>query len=308
MHPTPESGRLSLLVLRARYYSSSALRRYKNLNIYSKLLIWATGLFYMSLGTFFILVGPDRIGQTMYDLAQKISHLRFGWLLLAGIIGGDTLFSYMDALTGTLSGHLVSSMHRAHDRGFPIAAGGSLFGSSISFFVLRLLFSRRLRKWSSSSEKWQALETVVAAKGLPLIMLIRASPFPPWVYSNALFASIQAVALWQFFVATFVVFPKIALFVFIGSRLASLSDGEQRNHMDTATKILNVSVSVGGVLMAAIASWVIYRAMQTEIRHLQGIPPEVDELAAEAIEEAEEGSPLLGRSNRFEDALSLDSA
>ena len=38
--------------------------------------------------------------------------------------------------------------------------------------------------------------------------------------------------------------------------------------------------------------------MQTEIRHLQGIPPDVEELAAEAIEEvvedAEEGAPLLG--------------
>lgn len=29
---------------------------------------------------------------------------------------------------------------------------------------------------------------VQQAKGLPLIMLIRLSPFPPWVYSNTLFA------------------------------------------------------------------------------------------------------------------------
>ena len=81
------------------------------------------------------------------------------------------------------------------------------------------------------------------------------------------------MALWQFFLATFVVFPKIAIFVFVGSRLASLSDGEQRSHMDTsellyacqhvtvltahlaATKILNISISVGGVLIAAVASW-----------------------------------------------------
>lgn len=179
-------------------------------------------------------------------------------------------------------------------KGFFIGAGGSLIGSALAFTVLRLLFSARLRRWSSSNEKWQALETVVAAKGLPLITLVRASPFPPWVYSNALFASIEAVSLWQFVVATFVVFPKIALFTFIGSRLASLSDGEQRSHMDTSTKLLNIGVSVGGVLVAATASIIIYRAMQTEIRRLQGIPPEVDELAAEALEDAEEGAPLLG--------------
>lgn len=33
--------------------------------------------------------------------------------------------------------------------------------------------------------------------------------------------------------------------------------------------------------------------MRSHIRHLKGVPPEVDELAAEAIEEADEGAPLL---------------
>lgn len=78
-----------------------------------------------------------------------------------------------------------------------------------------------------------------------------------------------------------------------------------------ATKILNVSISVGGVLITFIASWYvdqvflyaciiialyryIYRLMRREILHLEGIPPEIDELAEEAIEEAAEGAPLLG--------------
>lgn len=37
--------------------------------------------------------------------------------------------------------------------------------------------------------------------------------------------------------------------------------------------------------------------MQVEIRRLQGISPEIDELAAEALEEAEEGAPLLRNYN-----------
>ncbi|KAI0750901.1 Golgi apparatus membrane protein TVP38 [Daedaleopsis nitida] len=280
------------LFVKVKVLGGAALQRYKNLNIYSKLFVWATLCLYIALGSTFVLVGPDRIGQNLYNFAQKISHYPYGWLLLTSVffvisfppcVGHTTLI--------TLCGYAYGM------KGFYIAAGGSLLGSAVTFAVLRLLFSRRLRKWSQSSEKWQALETVIAAKGLPLIMLIRASPFPPWVYSNALFASIHSVALWQFFLATFVVFPKIAIFVFVGSRLASLSDGEQRSHMDTTTKILNVSISVGGVLIAAIASWIIYRLMRKEILHLQGIPPEIDELAAEAIEEAEEGAPLLGHHN-----------
>lgn len=47
--------------------------------------------------------------------------------------------------------------------------------------------------------------------------------------------SIEAVALWQFVIATTVVFPKVALHVFIGSKLAALSDGDTRRHMDTRT-------------------------------------------------------------------------
>ena len=47
--------------------------------------------------------------------------------------------------------------------------------------------------------------------------------------------SIETVKLWQFFVATIFVLPKIFLSVFIGSRIAAFSDGKQREHMDKST-------------------------------------------------------------------------
>ncbi|KAJ3511929.1 hypothetical protein NLJ89_g3821 [Agrocybe chaxingu] len=169
----------------------------------------------------------------------------------------------------------------------------------------------RLRVWSSKNEKWQALESVVVgrrvaaslslmligitktAKGLPLIILIRISPFPPWVYSNSLFASIEAVKLWQFVVATTFVFPKLLLHTFIGSKIAELSDGDQRGHMDTRTKVLNGVFVGGGILVAIFTSWTVYNLVQRHIRHLEGFSPEVDELAAEAIEDYDEEAPLL---------------
>ncbi|CAL1701380.1 unnamed protein product [Somion occarium] len=273
----------------AKYHARSSWHRYRKLPLYGKLLLWALALFYVALGVFLIVIGPDRIGQTMYNLAQKISHLRFGWLILTAILVVISFPPFVGHTTTlTLCGFAYGM------RGFPIAAFGSLLGSALAFLALRFLFSQRLRKWSASSQKWQALEAVVEAKGLPLIMLIRASPFPPWVYANSLFASIEAVSFWQFVIATFVVFPKVALHVFIGSRLASLSDGETRRHMDTQTKIINAAVIAGGVLIVILTSIIIYHAMQSHIRHLKNIPPEIDELAAEAVEEAEEGAPLLG--------------
>jgi hypothetical protein len=87
--------------------------------------------------------------------------------------------------------------------------------------------------------------------------LIRVSPMPPWVYSISLFAvgtlqsqeatslltfilhlqSIRTVSVWQFMVATFCSWPRYFLYVFIGSRLALVSDGKSRAKMDTGERL-----------------------------------------------------------------------
>jgi uncharacterized membrane protein YdjX (TVP38/TMEM64 family) len=48
-------------------------------------------------------------------------------------------------------------------KGFYIALAGSILGSTIVFVVLRFLFSKRLRKWSVTNDKWTALEAVVVS-------------------------------------------------------------------------------------------------------------------------------------------------
>ncbi|KAL6309559.1 Golgi apparatus membrane protein TVP38 [Sparassis latifolia] len=258
--------------------------------VHRQLFIWGTICVWVSLATIFVVIGPDRIGQAFYDLAHKINQLPFGWLIIAGLLVIESFPPVMGhTTTVTLCGYAYGM------KGFYIAAGGSLAGACFAFAVLRLLFRERLRRWSASNQKWIALETVVGAKGLPLITLVRASPFPPWGWAHAMFASVDTVALWQFFLASFVLFPKFALFVLIGSRLAALSDGDQRSHMDTSTKILNVAISVGGILLSTTAGWIIYRAMQAEVRRLQEMTPEVDELSTEGTDDAAEEAPLLGQ-------------
>lgn len=149
-------------------------------------------------------------------------------------------------------------------------------------------------------------------KGLPLVVLIRMSPMPPWVYANTLFAvssrftviipfhqliespqSIHTVALWQFVVATFFLTPKLLLYTFIGSRLAPLSDGEQRGEMDTQTKVINGCLAGGGTILGIGASVIVYRLVQRQLQHLKAVSTSAEEDIIDALEEADEGAPLL---------------
>lgn len=70
---------------------------------------------------------------------------------------------------------------------FLFVAPAACIGAAFAFLTLRYLFRERVRKFTQKQEKWRALEAVIAAKGLPLIILIRLAPLP-WTYSNALFA------------------------------------------------------------------------------------------------------------------------
>jgi len=242
-------------------------------------------LFYISLGIIIVVMTPARIAQALYDKAELLATTRYGWLGLGITI---VIISFPPFIGHTTLCTLAGFAYGM--KGFFIAGMGSIIGSAFAFVVLRLLFSRRLQAWSTKNETWQALESVVTSKGLPLIILIRVSPFPPWVYSNSFFASIQAVQLWQFVIATFFVLPKILLHTFIGSKMAELSDGKQRGHMDTRTKILDAALIVGGVSLAVFASWTVYNLVQSQIKKLEEFSA-VDGLAAE--ESFSEEAPLL---------------
>ncbi|PAV20981.1 Golgi apparatus membrane TVP38 [Pyrrhoderma noxium] len=262
--------------------------KYKALPFFWKLLIWFIIGFDILLLVLVLSIGPAVITQKFYDFGQEVARYRYGWMILGLIM---TVLCFPPLILYHTSVSLCGFTYGL--KGFFVAAPAALFGSGLTFIILRYILRDRLSSWSAKNQKWQALETVIKEKGLPLIILIRVSPFPPWVYANAFFASINTVSLWQFLAATVFVFPKLFLSVFIGSRVAELSDGKQRGQMDTTTKILNfvsVFVSIGFAVLAGI---ITYRLLQKQVRELHESPDSTSGLAADALEEAEEGAPLL---------------
>jgi uncharacterized membrane protein YdjX (TVP38/TMEM64 family) len=271
-----------------RDFGKHVLGSYRKLRPAGKAFVWCTIVFYIAFSAFFIIVTPARIFQSLYQLAHRLSLLRFGWLALAAVTALTCFPPFVGHTTVvTLCGFAYGM------KGFAIAAPASSIGSTIVFWTFRRFCTTRLRHWSATNRNWQALESVIRAKGLPLIILTRMSPFPTWIWSNILFSSIEAVALWQFVIATLFVYPKFLLHVFIGSRAAALADGKQRNDMATQTKILNWILIIVGMLAATTSSWLIYRLMKRQIRQIEDLPEETNRRAANTIDDLEEGAPLL---------------
>ncbi|KAF8592389.1 Golgi apparatus membrane protein TVP38 [Ramaria rubella] len=269
-----------------KHYVSDIYPRYRKLNLVGKGFVWFLILFHVALFALLVIFRPARIFQFLYNLSQQLKAMRFGWLILGGVM----VVASFPPLVGYST--CVSVCGFAYGmQGYYVAGPATMLGSGVAFIVLRLLFSRQVAAWSSKHDKWQALEQVIAAKGLPLIILIRMSPFPPYVYSQALFASISVVKFWQFMLATFCFQPRIVLAVFIGSRIAKLSDTNQRGQMDTTTKILNAASIVVGTLLGLGVGWFLYWTTQEKIKSLKELSPGVNTLAVDA--EDLEDAPLL---------------
>lgn len=119
------------------------------------------------------MVTPAKIAQVSHDKAVWLASTRFGWLVLGCLISKfSTQYHIVDFLISSLVcvsfppliGHttLMTLCGFAYGmKGFYISSTASVVGSALAFVVLRLLFSRRLREWSSKNVKWQALESVV---------------------------------------------------------------------------------------------------------------------------------------------------
>ncbi|KAG8746858.1 Tlg2-vesicle protein [Ceratobasidium sp. 414] len=259
-------------------YCVGAFRRYQKLGLYGKTFVWLLILFHVSLISVFIYVGPDRIFQFLYDTAQELKATPAGWIILSAFISGSTTLTVCGFAYGV--------------KAFLFVAPAACIGAGFAFLTLRYFFRERVRNFTHGQEKWRALEAVIAAKGLPLIMLIRWAPLP-WTYSNALFASIDSVAFWQFMVATVCYTPKLFIIIFIASRVAKFSDGQQRGDMDTATKVVNALSIVLGVAAGVGAAWLVWRLTDAKIRAMKELPQDVDDLAADALRDVEVGAPLL---------------
>ncbi|KAF8685237.1 SNARE associated Golgi protein [Rhizoctonia solani] len=281
--------------------------RYQKLSLYGKALVCFIAASQIALATIFIMLGADQIFQFLYDSAQKLKAMPAGWAVLSAAIGGDYAQGYSPTSLTTFTYIVIVSIPPLVGKStvitvcgfaygvkaFSFVAPAACIGAAFTFICLRCFFHERVRRYTRNKEHWRALEAVVATKGLPLVVLIRLAPIP-WTYSNALFASIESVRFWQFMVATVVYTPKLFVMVFIASRVAKFSDGQQRSEMDSTTKWINGLSIVLGASIAFAAGWLVWRLTDSEMRKMKALPQDLDDMAVDTLYSLEVGVPLPG--------------
>ncbi|CAG8564147.1 8502_t:CDS:2 [Ambispora gerdemannii] len=192
--------------------------------------------------------------------AQQVRELQYGYLMLTSLI----IVTCFPPLPGYSSLIMLSGFIYGFPLGFAPALCGALIGSMTCFGLFRSMCKNYTDKLVGQDRRFAALAVAIHHEGFKIIFLIRLSPFPI-TYSNAFFASIRSVSLWKFTLATILTMPKLLIHVFIGSRLANLT-----NELDSTSRLINY-LSIGiGLILFFIATWWLYNKTMEAARNAAG--------------------------------------
>ncbi|KAM0751669.1 hypothetical protein T439DRAFT_324866 [Meredithblackwellia eburnea MCA 4105] len=241
----------------------AAHERYHSMNTAAKFVFWLYMALHAAMMAGFYYVGPEKAFEIMADWGKSLQEMEYGPAVLIGV----TILTSFPPLMGYGTCITLCGFSFGVWKGWVIGMAGCVLGGVISFVVMRRLIGI-FAPLLGQDKTFRALGTAVRVKGLPLVILIRLCPFP-FPYSNAFFASIESVTLFQFFIATLTITPKLFLHVWTGSRMFLLADPETRNNMDTRGKIINGVYVTVGTLLGMWTSWYLYKLTMQYVGEVQ---------------------------------------
>ncbi|KAK4055212.1 Tlg2-vesicle protein [Microbotryomycetes sp. JL201] len=215
------------------------------------LLVWSA--FQVAVFIAALWIGPVRMFEILAEWADGLREMRFGWLLLLMTI----IITSVPPLLGYGTAQTLCGFAFGVINGWLLGAAGCLIGGCFAFLLTRRLIEYYAPMLKSNSH-FQALSKAVKHKGLPLIVLIRLCPFS-FPYSNAFFAAVESVSVFQFFIATLAITPKLLLHAWIGQRMYLFADPTSRHSMDPQAKRLNAIFIAVGTILGFAVSYYLYK-------------------------------------------------
>ncbi|KAI8639332.1 hypothetical protein BD408DRAFT_484919 [Parasitella parasitica] len=147
------------------------------------------------------------------------------------------------------------------------AACGTFLGGIVTFTVVRKMnLGRFIRKISiRKQETFNAMSIAISQGGFKIAFLIRICPLP-WQVSSAILSLCDAVSFKTYCSAAFLVSFKTGIEVWIGSQLATLTDGTLPPE---AHKVALITMGVGMTVLVIVALW-LYRLTMRQVQEMQG--------------------------------------
>ncbi|KAI9482993.1 MAG: hypothetical protein EXX96DRAFT_518979 [Benjaminiella poitrasii] len=169
------------------------------------------------------------------------------WMsLLVALCSIPPMFGFSFSLT------LVGYMYGIPSGCLP-ATIGAFLGSIVSLILIREFnWAKWIKVSEDKQEKFRAIENAIGQGGFKMIVLLRICPIP-WQLLNLLLSLCATVDYKSYILSAMIASFKVNLEVWIGSRLANLSDPTLPPETHRWTLI---SMFAGLFLLAAITFWI----------------------------------------------------
>jgi uncharacterized membrane protein YdjX (TVP38/TMEM64 family) len=118
-------------------------------------------------------------------------------------------------LPASLLGMAVGAIYGLQP-GFFVAAGSTLAGATLSFFLSRSLFRATLERLAARRPRLRNLDALIARDGWKLACLLRVSPIMPFS-ATSLALGLSPIGLRDYAIGTLASLPALCGYVFIGT-------------------------------------------------------------------------------------------
>jgi uncharacterized membrane protein YdjX (TVP38/TMEM64 family) len=158
-------------------------------------------------------VSPERVIGAAEKVMQVVRELGARGAVLFAIV--QVLVAASGILPASLLGVGAGAIYGLVP-GFLLAAGSTLAGALLSFFLSRSLFRATVERLANRRPRLRNLDARIARDGWKLVCLLRVSPIMPFS-ATSIALGLSAVGLRDYAIGTLASLPALCGYVFIGT-------------------------------------------------------------------------------------------
>ncbi|KAI8138332.1 hypothetical protein BJV82DRAFT_631897 [Fennellomyces sp. T-0311] len=199
--------------------------------------------------------------EFVQSVAIKLRASPWGMFVLAACVMATSIppllgFTFASTLCGFVYGFPA---------GIAPAVIGAWLGSMVCFGLIRHFnFARFIRLSPDKQLKYQAIQEAIQEGGFGMLVLIRITPIP-WEVTNTVLSMLPTLSTRKYMLSSFLASWKVALEVWFGSQLASLSDPDLP---PSAHRVTLITLAIGFLILVALAVW-LHRVTMQKVRAMQ---------------------------------------